>query len=280
MSSFLRNRRHLLLPAILALPASLLLIRSSGLGGQSGLIYSSFDKGGPGEKSVTADGEPADGSFFPFKKLLSFLDKKEETPAVGSIQGNKTSLVRDYLSRDNSGGEVLSAEAESIENTATPTPVNWDYDLDSPTETPLPANSPTLTPIRTPTPPPGSTPPPAGGPTPTPTPTLAPPVQEAKNLAEATGEDFVLKDYSDLYENMSAEFKKTYSLNDFQQSIGTGLIVTKTELVGVPVIFGTGGEWSKVTMRFYLANGQTQLYSIIFHRESNKWTIYGTEAVQ
>lgn len=282
MSSFLRNRRHLLLPAVLALPASLLLIRSSGLGGQTGLIYSSFDKGGPGEKSVKAAERQADGSFFPFKKLLGLLDKKEESPATENIQGNKTSLVRNYLSRDNSDGEVLSAEVESIENT--PTPVSWDSDMASPTETPppsptgestpTPTATPTLTPTRTPTPPP------AGGPTPTPTPTLAPLVQEAKNLADDTGYDFVVSDYAGLYGNMSAEFKKTYSLSDFQQSIGTGLIVTKTETVSLPELFGPGNEWSKVTVRFYLLGGQTQLYSIVFHRESGKWTIYGTEAIQ
>lgn len=82
--------------------------------------------------------------------------------------------------------------------------------------------------------------------------------------------------YTELYKLMSADFRNTFSLEDFVASFSSS-VVSSGSIVADPRIFGTNNEWAEQSVRITLADGSIQNYLNIYHLESTAWTLYATQ---
>lgn len=80
-----------------------------------------------------------------------------------------------------------------------------------------------------------------------------------------------------LYNLMSADFKNTFSKDDFVASFSGASAIASAAPVGAPKIYGASSEWAEQTVNLTLGNGASQRYLNVYHLENRAWTLFGTE---
>lgn len=86
--------------------------------------------------------------------------------------------------------------------------------------------------------------------------------------------------YTSLYNLMSADFKNTFTAEDFVVSFSSSS-VSSGSVAADPRIFGANNEWAEQSIKLVLNDGSSQSYLNIYHWENNlqnyAWTLYATQ---
>ena len=87
--------------------------------------------------------------------------------------------------------------------------------------------------------------------------------------------------YAALYNLMSADFKNTFSLEDFVSSFAGAARVAGGTVISTPRIYGANSEWAEQSIRLNLSDGSVQNYLNIYHLEgsgaNSAWTLFATQ---
>ena len=83
--------------------------------------------------------------------------------------------------------------------------------------------------------------------------------------------------YGVLYNLMSADFKSTFSKNDFENSFIGSTAVSSGQVSGAPKVYGANNEWAEQATTLFLTDGSSQKYLNVYHLENSAWTLFGTE---
>lgn len=108
------------------------------------------------------------------------------------------------------------------------------------------------------------------------TPTPAPTVDQQQVGAQVAlwNASLVAGNYAALYQMMSQEFRRNFSLVDFQKVLTGGSVILHLELGGTPQVLG---DWAEAPVKVTLLNGSTPTYRAVFHWEGSGWYLFGTD---
>ena len=85
------------------------------------------------------------------------------------------------------------------------------------------------------------------------------------------------RNYNALYNLMSADFKNTFSLEDFISSFVSATGISNGALTESPKIYGENSQWAEQPIRLSLSDGSSQNYLNVYHLENSAWTLFTTQ---
>lgn len=111
------------------------------------------------------------------------------------------------------------------------------------------------------------------GVTATPVPFLTADQQQIKSKVELWSGYLSAANYAALYPLMGENFRQTFSVAEFQDSLAGGLPVARLELQDSPQM---SGDWAESKITVVLVNGGRESYKAVFHKENGDWYLFGT----